>query len=395
MRPSTRGTRATPDPAAVTLPITDIVIGPRHRKHLGDIEGFAARIKAVGLLHPVVVTPDRDLVAGERRILACSLLGWTEIPVRIIDPPDLLRAEADENTERQDFTPSEAVAIAAALRPIEEAAAKERQGARTDLAEPSAKLAEGEKPKPSKKSGGESRKKVAAAVGMSATTLAKAEAVVAAAEMDPELSYLVTEMDSMGGKVNTAYKRLQKKRVLDRIDAEPVPLPSGPFRVIAADPPWPYESRADDGTHRAAVPYPTMTLDAIRALPVAGLAHDDAVLWLWTTNAFMEHAFGVAREWGFEPKTILTWAKDKMGVGDWLRGQTEHCLMAVRGHPTITLTTQTTLLHGPVREHSRKPDEFFALVENLCPGSKVELFAREARDGWTRWGAEAPKGAAA
>jgi len=246
-----------------------------------------------------------------------------------------------------------------------------------------------------KKNERRSRTKVAKAVGMSATTLEKAEAVVAAAEKNPELAYLVTEMDGKGGKVNTAYKRLQKKRVLDRIAAEPLPLPTGPFRVIVADPPWPYDNRADDGTHRAQVPYPTMTLDAIRALPVASLAHDDAILLLWATNAFMEQAFGVAREWGFETKTILTWAKPRMGTGDWLRGQTEHCLMAVRGHPTVTLTNQTTLLHGPLREHSRKPDEFYSLVESLCPGSKVELFAREARGGWTRWGAEAPKGAAA
>jgi hypothetical protein len=106
-----------PEPVEVRLPIKDIVIGTRHRKHLADIEGFAARIKAVGLLHPVVVTPDRHLIAGERRILACSLLGWTDIPVTIRDLDDLLRAEADENTERLNFSPSEAVAIAAALRP--------------------------------------------------------------------------------------------------------------------------------------------------------------------------------------------------------------------------------------------------------------------------------------
>jgi N6-adenosine-specific RNA methylase IME4 len=138
-----------------------------------------------------------------------------------------------------------------------------------------------------------------------------------------------------------------------------------------------------------------MTLAAIAALPVEAMAHDDAVLWLWTTNAFLDEAFDVVRAWGFQPKTVLTWAKDRMGVGDWLRGQTEHCLLAARGHPTITITGQTTLLHGPVREHSRKPDEFFALVEALCPGSKVELFAREARPGWQAWGAEAPNGAAA
>jgi N6-adenosine-specific RNA methylase IME4 len=88
-------------------------------------------------------------------------------------------------------------------------------------------------------------------------------------------------------------------------------------------------------------------------------------VWLWTTNAFMEEAHQIARSWGFTVKTILTWVKDRMGCGDWLRGQIEHCLLCVRGTP-ITLTSQTTALVAPVREHSRKPDAFYTLVETLC-----------------------------
>jgi N6-adenosine-specific RNA methylase IME4 len=84
-----------------------------------------------------------------------------------------------------------------------------------------------------------------------------------------------------------------------------------------------------------------------------------------------------------------------MGTGDWLRGQSEHCIMAVRGKPTVVLTNQTTLLHGPVREHSRKPDEFYALVESLCPAPRYAyLFSREQRDGWDMHGDELPKAAA-
>lgn len=78
-------------------------------------------------------------------------------------------------------------------------------------------------------------------------------------------------------------------------------------------------------------------------------------------------------------------------MGDWLRGKTEHAILAVRGRPLVTLTNQTTAFTAPVREHSRKPDEFYALVEALCPGSKLEMFAREAREGWAAWGAEADK----
>ena len=94
---------------------------------------------------------------------------------------------------------------------------------------------------------------------------------------------------------------------------------------------------------------------------------------------------------GLSKETILTWVKHRMGLGDWLRGRTEHCLMAIRGKPVVTLTNQSTALDGPMREHSRKPDEFYTLVESLCPGNKCELFARQPREGWTTTGAEAAK----
>ena len=78
-----------------------------------------------------------------------------------------------------------------------------------------------------------------------------------------------------------------------------------------------------------------------------------------------------------------------MGTGSWLRGQTEHCVMAVRGKPTVTLTNQTTLLRGPVRSHSEKPDEFYALVEKLCPAPRyAELFSRTPRENWDGHGDE-------
>ena len=165
--------------------------------------------------------------------------------------------------------------------------------------------------------------------------------------------------------------------------------PEGKFSVIVADPPWSYSARAEDDTHRAANPYPSMTIKQIIDMPLADNALDDSILWLWTTNAFMVEAHTVAHSWGFQVKTILTWAKNRMGLGDWLRGQTEHCLMCVKGKPVVTLTNQTTLLNGPMRQHSRKPDEFYAMVETLCPGSKCEFFSREKRKGWTTFGAEA------
>jgi N6-adenosine-specific RNA methylase IME4 len=97
-----------------------------------------------------------------------------------------------------------------------------------------------------------------------------------------------------------------------------------------------------------------MSIEQICALGVGGIAHQDCLLWLWTTNHHMREAFTVLDAWGFKQKTILTWAKDRMGTRALLRGQTEHCLLAVRGKPAVELTNQTTLLHGPLRANSQK-----------------------------------------
>jgi N6-adenosine-specific RNA methylase IME4 len=190
--------------------------------------------------------------------------------------------------------------------------------------------------------------------------------------------------------------RLEAKRELaERIRKSPIVTPDGRYQVIVADPPWKYDNRAEDTTHRGANPYPDMSINEICDLPVEDLAQDNCILWLWTTNAFMREAYQCLDAWGFTSKTILTWDKEIMGVGDWLRGQTEHCLVAVKGRPIISLTNQTTILREKRREHSRKPDGFYSLVENLCPGSKLEMFSRAARPGWVAWGAESGKFSAA
>ncbi len=188
---------------------------------------------------------------------------------------------------------------------------------------------------------------------------------------------------TISGLIRNYFNELEAKAIA----IEPPPLPTGPFRVIVIDPPWSY-GRKEDATHRAANPYLDMSLDEIKALPVGALATEDAVLWLWTTNAYIREAFDLVEAWGFAYKTLLTWAKDKMGLGDWLRGQTEHCLMGIKGKPLIRLTNQTTLLNAPTSGHSRKPVEFYQMVDELCPGSKVDMFAREQRDGWTAWGSD-------
>ena len=207
-------------------------------------------------------------------------------------------------------------------------------------------------------------------------------------DLQPQVITLIA-----GGEANSvtqAKKQIERTRQIAEI--EQLESPQGKYRVIVTDPPWKYDNRAEDETHRAANPYPSMPVsEIIEQIPISDLSLDDCILWLWTTNAFMKQAHEVAEAWQFEVKTILTWVKGNMGTGDWLRGKTEHCLMCVKGSPVVNLTNQTTVIYGPLREHSRKPDSFYELVENLCPGTKIELNAREAREGWSSHGSETDK----
>jgi len=369
--------------------ISDIVIGSRHRKDFGDIPALAASIEEIGLLHPIVLRPDKTLVVGQRRIEAYKILGREKIPVNtaanLLELTALLKAEVDENKCRKDFDPVEAVAVGAdiekAYKPVAEAAKAAAGGDKKSEAAKS--LTETCRKRSRKETEAATVTAVAAAaVGMSRKTYEKAKAVVKSKNKKAIAAMKKTR------KVNGSYKLVVTAKAAEAIKAEPPPLPTGPFRVLVVDPPWQYGGRAEDPSHRAANPYPTMTVDAIKAMPVCKLACPDSVLWLWTTNAFMRESYAIADAWGFTVKTILTWAKDRMGTGDWLRGQTEHCLMCVKGKPTIVLTNQTTLLNAPLRAHSQKPEEFYALVDALCPGSKCELFSRQARTGWEQHGNE-------
>jgi N6-adenosine-specific RNA methylase IME4 len=358
--------------------IDQIQVGFRYRKDLGDLRSLADSIAEVGLLHPVVVTPEGRLIAGQRRLEACRSLGWTDVPVTVVDLYQAARGEAHENLVRKDLLPSEIVALKRAIEPLERRDARERQGHKADICHP-ATVAEGQGPAP--RDTGDTRDKIARYLGVGRTTIERAEAVVDAAEEEPEeYGYLVEQMDR-SGKVAGAYRRLEVLRQAKELNAAPPELPTGPFQVIVADPPWRYESSNS-------LPYPTMDIEEIKAMPVAEIADENAILWLWTTNAHLRVAFDVVEAWGFEYRTLLTWVKDRMGTGEWLRGQTEHCMLAVRGKPVFLHGNHATVLEAARREHSRKPEEFYALVEATSPGGKVELFCRQPRYGWQVYGNE-------
>jgi N6-adenosine-specific RNA methylase IME4 len=175
------------------------------------------------------------------------------------------------------------------------------------------------------------------------------------------------------------------------------------FRTITADPPWNYRDRVGPGLgmgadrirgrRGAAGYYDLMSLEQIVALGAGGTvagfqASQNAHLYLWTTNAFMEQAHVVARAWGFLPRTVLTWVKPQIGMGHFFRNTTEHVVFAVRGSLPLHVKNQRTDFTAPRGRHSEKPEAFFEIVERCSPGPYLELFARKARPGWTAWGNE-------
>jgi N6-adenosine-specific RNA methylase IME4 len=170
---------------------------------------------------------------------------------------------------------------------------------------------------------------------------------------------------------------------------------SPPYSTIVADPPWSYEDgwpefhdRAGVEHRRRPLPYSAMSLDAITALPIAGLAASDAHLYLWTTNRYLRAAFGVAEAWGFTPSQTLVWCKPPMGIGPGgaFSITTEFVIFARRGKLGQLQRVDSTWWQWSRRAHSQKPPGFLDLVETVSPGPRVELFSREPRLGWDSWG---------
>lgn len=172
------------------------------------------------------------------------------------------------------------------------------------------------------------------------------------------------------------------------------------YRTIVADPPWEVRRLESPGAkgfgtqegvlRSVPLSYPTLSVDALRALPVDECAEADAHLYLWTINAYIEAAYDLARAWRFEPRTLLTWAKSPMGIGlgGTFVNTTEFVLFCRRGNLPARRRVDSTWWQWKRGRHSAKPEAFLDLVEQVSPGPYLELFARRNRLGWHTWGNE-------
>lgn len=173
----------------------------------------------------------------------------------------------------------------------------------------------------------------------------------------------------------------------------------GRFSTVLVDPPWQFQNRTGKVApeHRRLLRYPTMELQEIKDLPVSDLVGSRSHLYLWVPNALLMEGLQVMKAWGFTYKANVVWFKvrkdggpDGRGVGFYFRNVTELVLFGVRGSMRTLQAgrTQVNMLATRKREHSRKPDEIYDIIEACSPGPYLELFARFRRDGWTQWGNE-------
>jgi len=340
------------------LKISDIKIGKRHRKNMGDINALKKSIEEVGLLHPIVITKENILVAGERRWTACKDMGWTDIPVTVISIDEIVRGEFAENAIREDFLPTEIDAIRRAMEPI----------VSTPVGRPSKKVETFHN-----KEAGKTRDKIGAFAGVSGRTVEKIAKIVEAAEENPEeFGHLAEEIDRTG-KVDGAYRKLkQSKDQQEVMDKKPI---KGKFKTLVIDPPWDYEWLSLAG--RATPGYATMTHEELLALDVAAWADADCHLYLWVTNNFMTRGVDLMMHWGFEHKTVLTWVKPRWGLGSYFRNQTEHVLFGVRGDMMTRADNISTVFQAPLGEHSEKPKAFYDIVKKASYPPYGEAFQRD------------------
>jgi len=361
---------------------------------------LVADIREHGLREPIVVYEDK-ILDGRNRYRACDAAGM-EPTFTVYTGDDPVAYVISLNLRRRHLDESQRAMVAAKLATL-------RDGQRADLVEglpigrASALLNVGERTiararevqehgTPELVSAVERGVvSVSAAADIASQPIEEQREIVARGERE----ILRAAQDIRARKAEI--RRAQRIERLAATCNQNTPLPSDRrYAVLYADPPWHFEVyNEESGIERAAGNhYSTMSLDEICALPALNLASPDAALFMWTTVPHLLESFDVLAAWGFEYRTNIVWVKDKIGLGYFVRNQHELLLVATRGDmPSPSPANRPpSVIHAPRREHSRKPDEAYELIERMYPGlPKLELFARQARPGWSAWGNEMGK----
>jgi len=361
-----------------------------------EFDEFVADIRQHGLHEPIIVYGDK-ILDGRNRYRACLAAG-IEPTFTVYQGDDPVAYVISLNLRRRHLDESQRAMVAAKLATLKLGDNQHSEG--LPIGRSSELLNVGER----------SIARAREVISRGATELVRAVehgrvSVSAAADIATQPIQEQREIVARGEReILRAAQEIRAKKAeirrAERIERLAVtcnqnsPLPNDRrYAVLYADPPWHFEVYNErSGVERAAGNhYPTMPLEEICALPVSHLATDAAALFLWTTGPHLQESFDVLAAWGFEYKTTVVWVKDKIGLGYFVRNQHELLLVATRGDmPSPSPANRpASVISAPRREHSRKPDEAYALIEQMYPElPKVELFARQKRSGWQTWGNE-------
>lgn len=388
------------------------------------VDAIASSFNEIGQKQPIVVRPAESegfwLVAGKHRLEAARKLKWESISALVLDgvsADEALLAEIDENLVRADLSPAERAAHEAARKAIyvplhpqtkQGGAPGAGKGKGKKLALESGEVRHLPYTKKAAKETGRSertvrentrRGRIPNVIALTDTSLDKGEELDALASLNdanPEAALDLMKRAEAGEKVSAKVELKKQKRKAKEtaLAAKQHALPDARFGVILADPEWRFEPWSrESGMDRAADNhYPTSVTEVIASRPVAKIAADDCVLFLWATVPMLPQALLVMAAWGFDYRTHFAWAKDRFGTGYWNRNKHELLLIGVRGSPPAPAQGEQwdSLLSAPVGEHSAKPKLFLELVEAYFPNlPKIELNCRDApRPGWDAWGNE-------
>jgi N6-adenosine-specific RNA methylase IME4 len=336
-------------------------------------QAFKSDIVQRGILQPLEVLKDNVVVDGRHRLRAARELKLARVPVRLVEPPDVVEHILLAASRRRNLSAGQLAALAVELelhrRNLREAT--ERKPSKLPAGAGVATLPPG----------GRVREAIARHAGVSPRTVQDALTVY---EHD---KHVFAEVKAGLKPVHIAARELRRQHRHAAIAAAPA-LPRGRYDLVYADPPWrlgnPNSEYAPDNY------YPTLPIDEIKALNVP--AARDAVLFLWAVNRLLPEALEVMQAWGFAYRANISWDKLSIGQGIWTRGQHELLLIGVRGNypPPTPRRRVSSVLRAKRGRHSEKPAAMYTQLERMYPRArKLELFARgKPRSGWTAWGNE-------
>ena len=185
-------------------------------------------------------------------------------------------------------------------------------------------------------------------------------------------------------------KKIREKKREVKIEKQKIEIqeglkdPEGLYDLIVIDPPWFFDGKYDADGRRGTATYPQMKYDEIKQIKLP--AKDDCILWLWTTHKDIWEAKNILTHWNFDYKGMIIWDKEKMGIGTWLRFQCEFCLVGIKGKPVWEHKDIRDIIREPRRQHSRKPECFYKMIEDNFIGRKLDYFYGVKREGWDQYG---------